>query len=100
MKATQKTNPELKKLKPTIVKILKANGIKKAGIFGSFARGEQKKRSDIDILIQPAKGMGLKFIGLGLELEKKLGRKVDLLTYKSIHPYLKNQILSDEVRII
>lgn len=44
--------------------------------------------------------MGLGFVGMKLELEEKLGKKVDLLTYKSIHPYLKKYILDGEVRII
>ena len=47
-----KKNNELEKLKQKIIRILKKNGIRKAGIFGSFARGENKKRSDIDILIK------------------------------------------------
>lgn len=83
-----------------IVSILKKNGVVKAGIFGSYARGEAKKNSDIDILIQPPKGIGLGFVGIKLELEEKLGKKVDLLTYKSIHPYLKKYILAEEIRII
>ena len=83
-----------------IVAILKKNGVTKAGIFGSYARGDAKKKSDIDILIQPPKGMGLKFIGLELELEEKLRRKVDLITYRSISPYLKKYILEDEIRIL
>ena len=62
-----KESAELEKIKPKIVRILKKYGVKKAGIFGSYARGEQKKRSDIDILIQPTKGMGLEFAGLALE---------------------------------
>jgi len=95
-----KSNKELNQLKRKIIPILKHNGVIKAGIFGSYARGEQKKTSDIDILVQPPKGMGLKFVGMNLELEKKLGKKVDLITYKSIHPYLKKYILDDEVRII
>jgi len=95
-----KANKNLNQLKRKIIPILKHNGVIKAGIFGSYARGEQKKNSDIDILVQPPKGMGLKFVGMNLELEKKLGKKVDLLTYKSIHPYLKKYILDDEVRII
>lgn len=82
------------------VPILKKNGVKKAGIFGSYARGEAKKRSDIDILVQPPKGMGFGFFGLNLELQEKLGKKVDLLTYKSVSPYLKKYILADEVRIL
>ena len=98
--AIKKNNLQLQKLKPIIVSILKKRGITKASIFGSFARGEQNKKSDIDILIEPPKGMGLEFISLKLELTEKLGREVDLLTYKSIHPYLKNYILSEEIRII
>ena len=93
-------NSQIEKLKPKIVDILKKKGIKKAGIFGSYARGEQKKGSDIDILIEPPEGMGLEFFGLNLELENELGLKVDLLTYKSINPHLKEYILSDEVKII
>ena len=93
-------NIELKELQPRIVKILKSHGIKKAGIFGSYARGTQKKSSDIDILVLPAKKMGFAFFGLQIELEEKLGKKVDLVSYNGISPYLKDKILSQEVRII
>jgi uncharacterized protein len=93
-------NIELKELQPKIVKILKSHGIKKAGIFGSYARGTQKKSSDIDILVLPAKKMGFAFFGLQIELEEKLGKKVDLVSYNGISPYLKDKILSQEVRII
>ena len=65
-------------IKRKVVPILRHYGIQKAGIFGSYARGEAKKNSDIDILIQPPRGMGLEFIGVKLELEKKLNKKVDL----------------------
>ncbi len=99
------TKKEIKKrmieeLKLKIIKILKKNKIKKAGIFGSYVRGEQKKNSDIDVIIEPARGMGLEFIGVKLELENKLGRKIDLVTYKGIHPFLKKRILNEEIRII
>ncbi len=90
----------IEKIKPKIIKILKKNKIEKAGIFGSYVKGEQKKNSDIDIIIEPAKGMGLGFIGVKLELEDKLGRKIDLVTYKGIHPFLKKRILNEEIRII
>ncbi|MEK6895271.1 MAG: nucleotidyltransferase family protein [Nanoarchaeota archaeon] len=90
----------LDKIKPKIIKILKKNKIKKAGIFGSYARGEQKKNSDIDILIEPPKGMGFGFAGLQIELSEELNKKVDLVTYKGISPYLKNRILKQEIRII
>jgi uncharacterized protein len=93
-------NESISSIKKKIIPILKKNHVVKAGIFGSFARGEARKKSDIDILVQPPKGMGLKFVGMKLELEEKLGKKVDLLTYRSVHPYLKKYILEDEIRII
>ncbi len=93
-------NKQLNRIKKIIIPILKKNGVVKAGIFGSYARGEQKKKSDVDILVQPPKGMGLEFVGMKLDLEKKLRKKVDLLTYNSLSPYLKEYILADEVKIL
>jgi len=96
-----KINKNLIKLKPKIVNIIKKQGIKKAGIFGSYARGEQKDTSDIDILIEPTKKMGFfDIIRLENELKKRLNKNVDLLTYASIHNLLRNRILKEEVRII
>ncbi len=100
MALPQKHLSELQKVKSVIVRILKENGIRRAGIFGSFARGEQTEKSDIDIIIEPRKRMGLEFVGLAFDLEKELGKKVDLVTYKSLHPLLKKSILKDEVRIL
>lgn len=96
----KKETEALKKIKAQILKILKQYKIKKASIFGSYARGDFKKKSDIDIIIQPTPGMGLEFVGLALELEDKLGKKVDLLTYKSVHPLIKKSVMADEIRII
>ncbi len=91
----------IKAIENTIVNILKKHNIRKASIFGSYARGEQKKDSDIDILIEPARGMSLLDIsGLKIELESALNRKVDIVSYKYIHPYLKESILKSEVKII
>jgi len=88
-------------LQKKVVPILKKNGVVKAGIFGSYARGEEKKNSDVDILIQ-FKGRKSMFdlVHLEHELEDRLRKKVDVITYKSIHPLLKESILKDEVRIL
>lgn len=98
-----KINKEVQKLKPTILKIIKKNGVIKAGIFGSYATGKQKKKSDIDILIQfdgrKRKSL-LDLVGLEQELKEALGRKVDLVTYKGVSPYLKERISKEEVRIL
>mgnify|MGYP001595309811 CR=1 FL=1 len=90
----------IKQIAKIAVPILKKNGVKRASIFGSYARGEAKKRSDIDLIIQPPKNMGLEFVGMKMELEEKLGRHVDLLTYNSINPHLRKSILASEVRIL
>lgn len=95
-------NKQLDRIKKIIVPILKKNGVVKAGIFGSYARGEQKKRSDIDLLIEVKrrKFSLLDLVGLEIELKKVLKKKVDLLTYNGLSPYLKQRILAEEVRII
>lgn len=93
---------EINKIKPKITKILKKHGIVRAGIFGSYARGEQKKNSDVDILIE-VRGRDfslLDLIGIENELKKSLKKKVDLLTYAGINHLLKKRILGEEVRII
>ena len=95
-----KINKNIMKIKPKILQVLKKNKIKKAGIFGSYARGEQRKNSDVDILVEPPKGIGFGFAGIAIELEEKLGKKVHLVTYKYISPYIKKDILIEEVKII
>ncbi|MBU1252170.1 MAG: nucleotidyltransferase domain-containing protein [Nanoarchaeota archaeon] len=96
-------NKEFDKLKTKIVKILKKYEIVRAGIFGSYARGEPNKNSDIDILIQIRNGKKFSLFdlsGLKINLEEKLGKKVDINTYRALHPKLKSRILNEEMRII
>lgn len=84
-------------IKRKITPILKRQGVTKAAIFGSAARGEMRKKSDVDILVKLKRGKSLlDFVGLKLELEEKLGKKVDLVEYGAIKPRLKDIILKDE----
>lgn len=80
-----------------IVPILKSYGVPKAALFGSYTRGEQNDQSDVDILIMPPDNMGLEFVQLKLDLEDALHRDVDLVSYRAIHPRLKDQILASQV---
>ncbi len=92
---------EIMRIKRIIVPILKRNGVIKAGIFGSFARGEVRKDSDIDILIKFAGRKSLlDLIGVKQDMEEKIKRKVDVVEYSTIHPLLKDQILDEEVKVI
>jgi hypothetical protein len=55
-------------------------GVKRIGIFGSYAKGIQQEDSDIDILVEFEKPIGLKFVEFGEYLENILGKKADILT--------------------
>jgi uncharacterized protein len=61
-----------------------AFGIKKLSLFGSFAKGTPHKLSDIDIIVEFNRPIGLKFIDLADYLEKILGRKIDILTTQGL----------------
>ena len=73
---------------------MKKNNVIKAGIFGSYAKGKQKKNSDIDFLIKfQGKKSLYDLVGLKIELEEKLNKKVDVITYNSINYLIKEEIL-------
>ena len=88
-------------IKENISPIFKEYGIKRAGLFGSFSRGEETSKSDVDILVKVKRGTSLfDMIGYERDLEEIVGCKVDLITYNQIHPLLKKQILNDEVSLV
>jgi predicted nucleotidyltransferase len=79
----------------TIKGILSEHGIKKAYLFGSFARNE--KYNDIDVAIEPPKGKFslLDLVGVEQELEDETGKNVDVVILRSIKPRLKPYIEKD-----
>ncbi len=94
-------NKRLKSTREKLAAVLRKRDVVKAGVFGSFARGEDSKGSDIDILIK-FKGRKSLFdlVRLERELKKTMKRDIDLLTYDSLNPHLKDRILKEEVRIL
>ncbi len=103
MKAKSEQEKVIKELKAKIVPVLKKYGVVRAGLFGSVVRGEAKKKSDIDILVEfesKAKMSLLDFVGLKLELEGILGKKADLVEYSTIKPLIKDQILAQKIDIL
>ena len=71
--------------------------VKKIGIFGSYVRGEQNEKSDLDILVDFKESIGLEFIELAEFLETILGMKVDLVSKGAIKPerwkYIENDLI-------
>jgi len=69
------------------------------GVFGSVARGEHKKTSDVDILVEIERPIGLKFFELWEKFEKLLGCEVDLVRKKLLREEIKSEILREVIRI-
>lgn len=93
--------PEIENIKKKITPILQHYEVKKAALFGSCTRGEMKKNSDIDILVEIGKDISLlDFVGIKQEIEEAVGRKVDLVEYCTIKPILRERILSGQVAIL
>jgi len=91
----------MKKYLLKIIPILRKYGVKKASLFGSIARGDIHKNSDVDILVDIPKEKSLfEVMDIQFELEKALKRKVDLVEYENIKPRLKPYILKNQIRIL
>jgi len=72
--------------------------VKEISIFGSVVRGEQKKKSDIDILVDFEEGADLfDLVGLSLYLEKKLGQKVDVVPKRALRKEIKSSVLKQAI---
>ena len=69
--------------------ILRKYEVKRIGLFGSFARGDQKKNSDIDFLVEFEKPVFENFMDLAFYLEELFGRKIELITNGNLSPYIQ-----------
>lgn len=89
------------KIRRKMLPILQRYDVVRAAIFGSIARGKSTRRSDIDLLVK-FKGQKslLDLAGLKIALEEALKTKVDVLTYNSLHPLLRDKILSEQKVIL
>jgi predicted nucleotidyltransferase len=92
---------DMEELKRRIISVLQKYDVKRAGLFGSCVRGEFSEESDIDILVEIESDISLlDFVGIKLELEEVLERKVDLGEYDTIKSLLREKILNEQVEIL
>ena len=90
------------RIKSLILPILKNRGVSHAAIFGSTARGDETKKSDVDLLVE-FKNRKITLFDLGglkVDLEEKLKRKVDVVEFRSVDKRLKRGIFHDKVDIL
>ena len=87
--------------KNTLKPFVKKYGITSLGVFGSRARGTAKPTSDIDLLVEFSSPKSLfELVRIERELSEALKIKVDLLTRRSLSPYLKDRILKEVRQVI
>ena len=87
----------LKTLKPELKRRYK---VREIALFGSWARGEQHSKSDIDVLVEFEEGADLfDWIGLTLYLEDVLGRPVDVVPRRALRPELRDVVLEQVVEV-
>jgi uncharacterized protein len=72
-----------------------AYSVEKIGLFGSFVRNENTETSDIDLLVEFSKPVGLKFIELKDYLESVFNKPVDLVTVNALKPFMKDQVMNE-----
>jgi hypothetical protein len=82
-------------LKRNKLRLTEKYGLSLIAIFGSYGRGQQTEKSDIDILVDFNGPIGIEFIDLANELEKLLKAKVDLVSKNGVRPQYLKQIEQD-----
>ena len=83
-----------------INRIAAAHGARNVRVFGSVARGESDGSSDLDLLVDMTEGRTLfDLVALGADLEEALGVAVDVVTEKSLSPYLRDRVLAEAVSL-
>lgn len=92
MRAKKLTGKAILEILEKNKEVLKKYGVKRIGLFGSFVRGEQKKNSDIDFLVEFENPNFDDFMDLVFYLEDLFGRKVELIANGSISPYIQPYI--------
>jgi predicted nucleotidyltransferase len=90
----KKRSPVFLKLRTALPQIRTRYGVKRIGIFGSFARSEQTRSSDVDVLVEFSDGQATfdNFMHLVYFLEDIFNRKVDLLTAGGIDKYIRSRV--------
>ncbi len=92
---------DLQEIQSRMTPVLRQHEVVRASVFGSFARKEARKGSDLDLLIEfKDKKTLLDMAALRMDLEKTLNMKIDILTYRSLHPLIRDSVLREQVSIL
>lgn len=99
-----RTPPSPEKIASLLAPYCRSNGIKKLELFGSVARGQGRRGSDVDLIATFESPIGLRFFGMPEDMARILGVPVDLLTRPTVdqmtNPHRKESILADAREIL
>lgn len=91
-------DPFIEQHRDTIKKLAADRGAVRVRLFGSLARGEGGPQSDVDLLVDLAEGRSaLALGGLLMDLQERLGRRVDVVTPAALHPRIRDKVLEQAV---
>jgi hypothetical protein len=91
----------LEDYKKILLPVLNRYLVKRAAIFGSFAKDNAKNDSDLDLLIEPEAGFTIfKMLQLEEEIAALIDRKVDIVEYQALKPSIRNEVLASSVNIL
>jgi uncharacterized protein len=96
MKSREEILKVLAAVKPELQREFK---VRKIGLFGSYARMEQRPDSDVDILVQVDPSIGLEFVTLAERIEKHLGLRTEVVSTRAIKPRHRNLIKKDIIYV-
>ena len=90
----------LREKRDQILAIAREHGARNVRVFGSIARGEGKRDSDLDVLLELEKGRSLlDIVAIKQDLEDLLNAKVDVVTEAAVSPYIRDQILRQAISL-
>jgi predicted nucleotidyltransferase len=78
---------------------LRARGVQGLFLFGSVGRGEERAESDVDLFFDHPAGLGLEVVAIQERIREIVAGEVDVTTRRSLHPLLRERILSSAIRV-
>lgn len=86
-------------IKRSLAEYFRQQPVERVWLFGSYARGEEREDSDVDLLVDldPTQSVGLRFFGMWSDIERLLGRNVDLVTENGLDDYARESVNRDKI---
>ncbi len=93
----QNLDEVLARLRAALPELQRRYPIARLGVFGSFARGEQRPDSDVDVLVESDQPLGAEFLDLADEVERMVGKQISIVTATSLPPWWRAHVLAETI---